>query len=551
MRLFSEKHRPLHLGPPAWERAPRHSELPDLTAIADDPVVAFHRPDAPQSIVNAMGEYQSMMDVLRVGIPNPQVATCPDDPQERARHLKAFGYFCDATIVGICRLPAAARRAQPRVNPDTAPLMAALQTRQTATLAAGIDTIMADLRDSTAQAVLPPAAHSFALVLLYAWPRELCRDEPGAAWLEQAHNARACLRASESASVLSEYLRVLGYDARAHSATASDVYLGRLATAAGLTLWHAGRLSAPAVGTRFGLAAVTTDFAMAVDQPLAPRRARRTPARFAAMAQKAKQTIGAYLSRDPFARRRFVDGPHPFERLPRARTPTTDIDEPAIARIPKRADMFTRAQFGDMGVQVQNATRNGYYVRKTAPSAAQRRVLGAFVLLQDAPPCSIMETESGVTTADPARNAENIKAACYFLGIDAVGISRCPEWVWYSHNALGEPITPRHNNAISMIIDQGYQTMDGASGDDWISVAQSMRAYLRFSLLGGVIANQIRRLGFEARVHSVMDGEVLQPPLLLLSGLGEGQPHWRGHFEPVSGPAVEIRCGHHNDASGA
>ncbi len=39
-----------------------------------------------------------------------------------------------------------------------------------------------------------------------------------------------------------------------------------------------------------------------------------------------------------------------------------------------------------------------------------------------------------------------------------------------------------------MIVDQGFETMEGASGDDWISVAQSMRAYLRISLLGGVIA---------------------------------------------------------------
>ncbi len=45
-----------------------------------------------------------------------------------------------------------------------------------------------------------------------------------------------------------------------------------------------------------------------------------------------------------------------------------------------------------------------------------------------------------------------------------------------------------------MIIDQGYETMDGSSGDDWIAVAQSMRAYLRFSLLGGVIAKQIRQV---------------------------------------------------------
>lgn len=41
-----------------------------------------------------------------------------------------------------------------------------------------------------------------------------------------------------------------------------------------------------------------------------------------------------------------------------------------------------------------------------------------------------------------------------------------------------------------MIIDQGYETMEGASGDDWISVAQSMRAYLRFSLLGGAMCGR-------------------------------------------------------------
>ena len=70
-----------------------------------------------------------------------------------------------------------------------------------------------------------------------------------------------------------------------------------------------------------------------------------------------------------------------------------------------------------------------------------------------------------------------------------------------------------------MVIDQGFETMEGASGDDWISVAQSMRAYLRFSMLGGVIARQIRNLGFRAKAHTVLDGDVLQPPLLLLSGL--------------------------------
>jgi ferredoxin-NADP reductase len=81
--------------------------------------------------------------------------------------------------------------------------------------------------------------------------------------------------------------------------------------------------------------------------------------------------------------------------------------------------------------------------------------------------------------------------------------------------------------------------MEGASGDDWISVAQSMRAYLRFSLLGGVLAEQIRRLGWSARVHSVLDGDVLQPPLLLLSGLGEVSRIGEVILNPFLGPRLK------------
>ena len=214
-------------------------------------------------------------------------------------------------------------------------------------------------------------------------------------------------------------------------------------------------------------------------------------------------------------------------------TPTTYIDEPNVARVPKRSDMFARAQFGDMGKANQNAAKGGYYVRKAAPSMAQRRMLGAFVLLQDGP------AADGPRPDDPQANADAIKAASYFLGIDAVGISRCPDWTWYSHDARGDPITPPHDQAISMIIDQGYETMEGASGDDWISVAQSMRAYLRFSLLGGVIAKQIRNLGYSAKAHTVLDGEVLQPPLLLLSGLGEVSRIGEVILNPFLGPRLK------------
>ena len=240
------------------------------------------------------------------------------------------------------------------------------------------------------------------------------------------------------------------------------------------------------------------------------------------------------FNRDPYAKRDFVDGALPFETLKRVETPTTYIDEDRVARVPKRTDMFARAQFGDMGKKAQQNAGGGYYARKCALSAAQRRILGAFVLLQDG-----HSVDAANRPSDAELNAANVKAASYFLGIDAVGISRCPDWTWYSHDATGEPLIPPHNNAISMIIDQGYETMEGASGDDWVAVAQSMRAYLRFSLLGGVIAKQIRNLGYKAKAHTVMDGEVLQPPLLLLAGLGEVSRIGEVILHPLLGPRLK------------
>ena len=79
-----------------------------------------------------------------------------------------------------------------------------------------------------------------------------------------------------------------------------------------------------------------------------------------------------------------------------------------------------------------------------------------------------------------------------------------------------------------------------------------MRAYLRFSLLGGVIAKQIRNLGYKAKAHTVLDGEVLQPPLLLLVGPWRGQPDRRGHSQSrILGPAAEVRRGYDRHAGDA
>ena len=529
-RFFSDAARPVHLGPFPLERLAR-GPMPDLEAVPPFRPLSFRKPDSPTSIVNAMADYQAMMDAIRDGFVNKTRADCPREPVERANHLKAFGYFSDADMAGIGPLPGAARLAEPVRNPDIDRLAQDLRSRQTKTLASGIDLIMADLRDSMDAPPTGIEAHDSALVILYEIPRDPDPAEPGSDWIAEAQAHRACLRATETAVVLANYIRLLGWHAKAHSAACTDVDLGRLTVAAGLATLQDGALVNPYLGRRFGVAAVTTDFGLAHDAPLAqdqPRWQSHGPRWWLG-----RGSARSALNGNPFDARRYVDGPHPFETLKRVETPTTYIDEAHVPRVPKRTDMFARAQFGELGRAVQEGAKGGHYARKSAPSAAQRRMLGAFVLLQDGPAAETRRP------ADPRSDADRIKATAYWLGVDAVGISRCPDWAWYSHDATGEPIDPPHDQAISIIIDQGYETMEGASGDDWISVAQSMRAYLRFSLLGGVIARQIRNLGYKAKAHSVMDGEVLQPPLLLLSGLGEVSRIGEVILNPFLGPRLK------------
>ncbi len=530
LRFFSDKNRPVHLGPYPLERL-RRTDTPDTRGLPAPRPLDFARPDAPESIVNAMADYQAMMDAIRDGMVNRAQADCPSDLTERANHLKAFGYFSDASMVGICQMTPDSLLDAPWRNPEIDRLAEELRTRQTKTLASGIDMIMADLRDSMQAPPTTIDAHTHAVVFLYEMPRDPRPDEPGAEWISDAQQHRACLRASETAVVLSNYIRLLGFDAKAHSYSSSDVDLNRLAVYAGVAVAEHGQMLNPFLGPHFGLGVVTTTFEMTPDKPLAryqPLLGTRGPKWWAGY-----RTAKTALNRDPYARRRYVDGAHPFENLKRIDTPTSLIDEPRVPRVPKRSDLFARAQFGDLGKAVQDSAKGGHYARKAAPSAAQRRLLGALVLLQDGDP------GLGPRPTDPEKNAANVKAASYFLGVDAVGISRCPDWTWYSHDATGAPIEPPHDQAISMIIDQGYETMEGASGDDWISVAQSMRAYLRFSLLGGVIAKHIRALGYKAKAHTAMDGEVLQPPLLLLSGLGEVSRIGEVILNPFLGPRLK------------
>ncbi|SFU16507.1 reductive dehalogenase [Pseudovibrio denitrificans] len=539
MRLFSYKNRKVHLGPYPSERLKRTHEAVDLGRVPRVQPTIYSQADTPEILSNSMASFSAIMDAIRDGAHNAKLSEIPDDPQERANHLKAAGYFFDATMMGTCDLVPEHFLDQPLRNPDLDKLAKDLQTFQPKTLAAGIDVTMADVRDSAAATPGPVTHHGSALVVLMEHPRAPRADEPGGDWITGTCEQRSAIRAAEVAVVLANYLRLLGVEARAHTTSSADVDLNRLAVSAGLVevVEKDGEtvVSNPYVGHEFTLAAITTTLELTPDQPLAPRNLADIWSSHGPAWQLGMGTFKNAFNRKPFENRDYHMGAFPFERIKRVEETTTFIDEPRVPRVPKRTDMFARALFGDMGKPLQEAAKNGGYLAKNPMGYCARRALAALILLQDGDTAP----EVSPSAVDPDKNAANVKSALYFLGADAVGLSRCPDYAYYSHDARGEPITPYHKNAISILVDQGHETMEGASGDDWISGAQSMRAYLRTSIIGGIVAEQIRRLGYPARCHSVVDGEVLQPPLLLLSGLGEVSRIGEVILNPYLGPRLK------------
>lgn len=207
-------------------------------------------------------------------------------------------------------------------------------------------------------------------------------------------------------------------------------------------------------------------------------------------------------------------GKYPMEKIKRVDKPTTLITDD-IKRVAQRAGFFFRAAYGDLGPKPGVEIKR--FIMKQPLGAAIGRLHWKQVPMHRGEPAP----DKAPVPDDPVEMAKHIKSLCYFMDADIVGICEIPEWAWYSHDKDGHPIEAKHKYAIVVVIDQGWDTLDASSGDDWVSGVQSYRAYLKGSTTACVVADYIRRLGFEAQAHSNSDGDVLQIPLMLLAGLGE------------------------------
>lgn len=64
-----------------------------------------------------MALFIGMFDVIRDGTVAKLPGKIPDDLNERTHHLKAAGYYFDASMVGVCALPEGALLPQAVRNP--------------------------------------------------------------------------------------------------------------------------------------------------------------------------------------------------------------------------------------------------------------------------------------------------------------------------------------------------------------------------------------------------------------------------------------------------
>ena len=413
------KNRPFHLGPFPLECLERDEGIIALearrTASAASPGATGHRDDV---LLRTVSHYREIFTRFVEGTPAKEKAPVPDDIARRAVDLKGGAYFMDAGCAGICRIPENAW--------------------------------------TVASAKLP---HDFALVVMVEHPRHPERSNLAHDWTRTAAAATAELRATEIACCLAEYIRHMGFEARAHVAGQSLLDVDRLAVLAGLAVRRGEAIENPYLGTRFTLAAVSTDYALAVDLPL-----RQDALRAKGLAYW-WGINGAQSGRERNRRARRAShlSSYPMETVKRVDRPTTLIIDDEVPQVPKRAAFFQRALHGDLGEKAKKErTRSAF---KTPFSFGLLQLIRAMVPFQDGKVASATPGQF----SDPSANALAIKSLSYFLGSDLTGICEIPRYAWFSHKEDGSALHPYHRYAVVMLIDQGYDTMEGSSGDDWIS----------------------------------------------------------------------------------
>jgi len=222
-------------------------------------------------------------------------------------------------------------------------------------------------------------------------------------------------------------------------------------------------------------------------------------------------------------------GHYPLERLKRVDSPTTYVG-PNVQRVSERQAGFMKAAWGDYGSHLRDEMRR--FIKKEPVSASLYQICRGIGLLE---PVEVYPQQAPIPK-DPAAQSRHIKALGYFLRADCIGVCELPHFAVYASDRKERPVEVPHEYAIVILVDQGWRTFNGALGSDWISGAQSFKSYATSGFIATVMANYIRRLGYEAEPHFPTHYKVVMPPLVLLAGLGEMSRFGNTVINPFLGP---------------
>ena len=201
----------------------------------------FPRFVAKHPLSGALSRMTGHLAGMVEGITAPAKATIPEDPLIVSRHIKRLGYFLRADIVGICELP-----------------QYAIYTHHKRLYA----------EESTAEPV--DLKHKYAIVVAVDQEFRTMNGSTGHDWIANSQSFLSYSTTAFISCIMADYIRRLGYTARAHHARDYQVVLPPLMLLAGI-----GEMSRigdvvlnPFLGVRFKGAVVTTDLPLIADKPI-------------------------------------------------------------------------------------------------------------------------------------------------------------------------------------------------------------------------------------------------------------------------------------------
>jgi reductive dehalogenase len=183
----------------------------------------------------ALGQMQVFLRDIVDGLVAQQKAPLPDDPALLSRHIKEAAYFLRADAVGICKLPPYAVYTHSFPNGESIELN-----------------------------------HKYAIGILIDQDWRTAQASIGHDWISNSMSFMSYSASGFIACILADYIRRLGYPARAHHARNYQVVVPPILLWAGLgEMCRIGDcVLHPFLGPRFKAAVVTTDLPLLPDRPI-------------------------------------------------------------------------------------------------------------------------------------------------------------------------------------------------------------------------------------------------------------------------------------------